>query len=639
MALLTSDEKIQVIHHFEKQCMDITHGRCEGCLCVSINLEVNKSGFCSHCSRKEDKLYYHSNKLHPIWHLDGCPQYHVPIELSDLSDAEKMLIQRVSPIIPLHHIKNGVFGLSGHVCAFEQDITDMATTLPRFGNEAGVVKVIQVIQAEIGNDKSASNRSFKVRRHAVLKALHWLKKHNRECFDIVIDSTRLNWINGNVGYLNDAVLRPTCMQTNKDNTPQNSDMGVAKRQCIDPRQSNDDFQAFGYVPDGGVGVISENDKLINDTLQTCLDESNCRGNVTMDWPQISNLPVNEFGSTRIFCRAFPWLFPGGYGDIIDMPNMNQNLSQWGKRMLHYQDGRFAKDKLFCFFAMNCIIRHRNASSGGFFVDKYSKDVPDTLNELKDLILEGKTDFTKHLTYYNKRIKGSSPYWFQKRSELYSWINQHIELGNGAPMYFMTLSCAEYFWPDVAAMLKQRLDLAGLDSSGCYVGSPTLVQLVNDYTVVIQEYFQKRVVTWLDTVGKKLFGIKHYWVRYEFAPGRGQTHAHLLAIPEDHSMHEAAYKVYQEDNGEAKRAQLLAEWAENKFGMTASLHPDKDRVPECSPEDPTTIRFLDISKDSESIFEDGQKLLQEVEIHECSGFCMREINRNQYVNGKLFSKCF
>ncbi len=59
-----------------------------------------------------------------------------------------------------------------------------------------------------------------------------------------------------------------------------------------------------------------------------------------------------------------------------------------------------------------------------------------------------------------------------------------------------------------------------------IGKPAII---NMYTLVIQEYFQERVKAWLDTVGKELIGIKHHWLRYEFAPSRGQIHAHMIVI--------------------------------------------------------------------------------------------------------------
>ena len=150
---------------------------------------------------------------------------------------------------------------------------------------------------------------------------------------------------------------------------------------------------------------------------------------------------------------FPWLFPGGFGDIKDFANTEQNMNEWGKRLLYYKDARFATDKIFVFFAMNYIIRHRNSSSGRFFIDKFQRNVPDTLPELQETIRNGDTSFVNNLTYWNKCIKGLSPYWHQKQSELYTWISQHIKSGNGPPTFFITLSCAQYFWPDVIDQLR------------------------------------------------------------------------------------------------------------------------------------------------------------------------------------------
>ena len=36
-----------------------------------------------------------------------------------------------------------------------------------------------------------------------------------------------------------------------------------------------------------------------------------------------------------------------------------------------------------------------------------------------------------------------------------------------------------------------------------------LQMMNDMTVVIQEFFQIRVEKWIETVGKLVFKIKHY----------------------------------------------------------------------------------------------------------------------------------
>jgi hypothetical protein len=76
-------------------------------------------------------MYTHENKALPTWTEKGKVIYHVPRELSNLSIAEYLLIQRVSPLIPVIHIKNGILGSRGHIVSFFQDITSIVTVLPR----------------------------------------------------------------------------------------------------------------------------------------------------------------------------------------------------------------------------------------------------------------------------------------------------------------------------------------------------------------------------------------------------------------------------------------------------------------------------------------------------------------------------
>ena len=73
------------------------------------------------------------------------------------------------------------------------------------------------------------------------------------------------------------------------------------------------------------------------------------------------------------------------------------------------------------------------------------------------------------------------------------------------MDLIILSCAEYYWTDIARLLKQRFDIPGvvnpLDEPDAN-GRINTVKNVNDFSIIVQEYFQKRVQNWLNTVGKK-----------------------------------------------------------------------------------------------------------------------------------------
>ena len=69
-----------------------------------------------------------------------------------------------------------------------------------------------------------------------------------------------------------------------------------------------------------------------------------------------------------------------------------------------------------------------------------------------------------------------------------------------------------------------------------------------------------------TSWKKMFGIKHYWIRYEFTKGRGQIHAHLLAITKDSNKNNEVLHAMQDNN--EKKLKWLSDWCKEKFDMTA-----------------------------------------------------------------------
>ena len=76
----------------------------------------------------------------------------------------------------------------------------------------------------------------------------------------------------------------------------------------------------------------------------------------------------------------------------------------------------------------------------------------------------------------------------------------------------------------------------------FVDIPGIVKAMCELTSAVQEFFQIRVSKLLQILGAGVFGIKHYWVRYEFAPSRGQIHAHLLAICDKQDILKARMKV-------------------------------------------------------------------------------------------------
>lgn len=197
---LTGEEKSVSFIDFENQCKELFHKHCCCCQRVSITMKMTASGICVECSKlganEKHDHYLRSGSL-PVWIDDnGKPQYEAPECLTSLSMAEKMLIQLASPFIPLKHIKNGILGITGHVCAFEQDVEEFVRRLPRHSKDVTMLNVIKVVKNEIGKSNDTREEVFRVRRKNVLKALLWLKKYNREYKDIVIDMSNLSWMKG-----------------------------------------------------------------------------------------------------------------------------------------------------------------------------------------------------------------------------------------------------------------------------------------------------------------------------------------------------------------------------------------------------------------------------------------------------------
>ena len=476
--------------------------------------------------------------------------------------------------------------------------------------------LILIVKSFISKDGDGQKISFKIRKQKVLDALHWLKKYNTEYQHIEIAEQNLYWMQGNEDILpNKNVIQIEC----SDNT--NNVFEKIQHEAYE-NQTETDPSVYGYIN----SPPTENTPQKKDRKTTiALQESVSRVNksTSIDFPFVSETPIDEYDTTnKLFCKAFPWLYPGGIGDFHDYSEEDEEIDQWMARLLYYFDGRFARDKMWCFFALNFSVRHKNATSGSYFVQDFYKDSPKTLTELQDSIENGNFDWINRIQYFSYKVKGSSGYWRFKRSEVYSWINHHVASGSGPPTLFITLSCAEYHWPDIKRLIVQRNKLFGrnFDPSN----STEFIKEVNDLTMVVQEYFQNRVNAWLQSVGRHVLGIKHHWLRYEFAPGRGQIHAPMLAITNHMNVHSHYYYLGQGTDKEASRtrqAEYLASWVENTFQMTASVHPQLlQAVSARNSKDnhPSSKYYTEIQNHE---FDDAQ-CLWTLQRHKCSEKCLQ-----------------
>ena len=142
--LLQHDRQLEVekLYRFEVQGYKMKNRRCHLCHGVYLDHQfATLSGKqCKTCSKTGNRFSVENN-IHPVWYdEDGNVQWRVPEELKCLRLGEQMLIQRYSPLVPLVHIKNGVFGCTGHVCCFPQNVGEIChifstTSIPGKGCE------------------------------------------------------------------------------------------------------------------------------------------------------------------------------------------------------------------------------------------------------------------------------------------------------------------------------------------------------------------------------------------------------------------------------------------------------------------------------------------------------------------------
>jgi len=230
-----------------------------------------------------------------------------------------------------------------------------------------------------------------------------------------------------------------------------------------------------------------------------------------------------------------------------------------------------------------------------------------------------------LIYFSSKIRGSDSYWRMKKSQLYTWVYWHIEQGHGAPTLFITLSCAEYYWPDIKRLLEDRITYT---KSGCSQENTSLstkqhiMRAVNRYSIVIQEYFITRVNDWMETFAKDVLKVTHWFVRFEFAKGRGEIHAHILAIANNSKTYIDAHNAKTEE----ERIQIFSQYADNVLGLTSTFPETKEDIQQTFnntnnmqiPNNPATSRLSSVTNNNNDIID----LCITCQTHKCGNYCMR-----------------
>lgn len=619
LSFLEFDCKNQGIHWF----------KCKICQsCVMLTKKQDKRTIqCKTCSKSRcnEKLLLDDNRL-PIWKCrDGKIHYNIPSELQGLSLGEKLLIQQYSTLLPLIHLYKGRLGLRGNSVSFSKDMNSICTELPR--KQAEIIIVVRE-QYDSKTD-TLKNQNFKVNKKKVLNALYWLKQHHTGYKHITIKKENLNWIGDNEeSYLNKDNISHLHLDDILDEDIETDVETVAATQTEVSKDSGT-IHYSGVTAETATEWTHKNDKKIVHDIESFANEEMSMNVDKMNFPHVSEEPLNEFHTENMLANSYPWLFPGGLGDkshSLCGKQKTKDARAWVENLMRWHDGRFMRDEMFSFHLHNFLQRHVNNSSGLVFVKQFIEDASISIKTIHDQIRKGDTSFISKLQYFaGQKIRGSDPFWRSVKHEVDQWITYHLKKGHGPPTLFLTFSCAEYWWQDLEDLLCDRCkgtedeQIAQNMKNAKDVKTRTKAKsiLIERYSAVVQEFFQIKMDNWLETVGKKEFGIKHYWLRFEFAKGRGTIHAHLLAITKDYHI----VKQFHDANKRSKQqgTKVISNYARNILKLTAekpcSLANDTQGRAKVNP---LSLPYCSIVSSEE----DKEDLVDNVHMHICGPFCLR-----------------
>ena len=287
---------------------------------------------------------------------------------------------------------------------------------------------------------------------------------------------------------------------------------------------------------------------------------------------------------------------------------------------------------------NMITRKRALEQSRYFVDQQLGDPHITVTDLQERLARGDAAFTNKFLYFGARLRGTTRYWHQRRRELRALVEYMVNEKNGLPSFFMTKSCAEFYFPPLRRLLEQYI----LQTTGREVNlvehSNARFKAVQENTHVIVSYFDLCTQCYHEKVLKPMFGVSDYWYRHVFAKSRGQIHWHQLSWRDDRQPHQLLHEARDDGVDDDEYAARLSQWADENFAMTA-LHPagsDEKGQPKkdlwLSPEgsadpilnerDPLVKMLMGIAATQDAILEDHLLLVNRVGLHSCSDYCLR-----------------
>ena len=466
---------------------------------------MRRTGMCQRCSGSEHAalMWSAANRMDPG---------EVPPALQSLTEAERMLIARATPIMKVHVAPKGQLRYTGHTLFLEQRIERIASKLPRAPADCPVLVMHRrpACPANDGDPATEPGLKVRVRRERVLQALLWLRNNNPYYRDVEMDEEALALLP-----VDDEVEVGGVFAVEEREDGAAGAGGGATGPAQGPNGDEaDPGERESMLPPGAGAGLTEREELARAAAAAgAAPGSNATPTPLSPfvYPENGEEALDEWGTEGLFTMAFPHQFPHGEGDISTLRDVSVKLGEWGKHLINYHDGRFADDPRLRYVLLNMIQRRQLQQTGMVFVRKHGLGEA-TVEDLRDLLNNadgGLNKLADSAMRFTGSLRGSRAYWVRCGKELRLMVRQ---LGN--PAVFLTLSCADMHSPEFEPVLNP----------------PNRPHIATRPAAVIQRpdavvrAFHARVQALVDKVLTPLFGLEDFWYRYEMQQ-RGSVHLH------------------------------------------------------------------------------------------------------------------
>ena len=462
----------------------------------------------------------------------------IPDELQHLSRLEVRCISLRIPFMRIHAMKKGGVGrITGPCINVPSTLEPITHILPRVPEDTHLI----LIKLKRMLVYRSSYLEDYIRPNVVMEALKWLIKHNPHYKDVVVDD---NWLEH---LRNDPAFRNVC----------EGSLGLEQDEVEDEVEDDgmEEVQAEQSCSDSDSGNIEcemEAENVEIENLAADQDEVNRKAAVTVepsstcvqfdDVEQVAfSIAPGEDGIPKFILLdddfevlAFPNLFPGGFGgyDTTEPRPSNLTLRSYIHQRLRNKDTRFQDTEYI--FSHQYAVELKQLRSEIRINLKKSKAGGDhgrvNAGRLRNFETIGRLIIDDLALRFMANVRGTPAYWQKQLFDILAYLRTF-----GTPTWFLTLSPAEFLWPEILQAIGRRYGLNFSEKDVEVMDWETKATYLRNNPVIVVQMFQHRLDAFFHdyilSEYNPLGRIAEYCIKIEFQ-ARGSPHAHCLLWVKD-----------------------------------------------------------------------------------------------------------